>query len=115
MHEIDGKTTAEIATAFRRAVRTVQEWLQRARDYRQHLKQQAADPDSRDWVTFLMRGVTGYCKHGLPGMEDGTWLCDCMATNNPAHRAFHREPKRKLEKPKAPPGFVPKGGKPPSR
>lgn len=87
----NGKTANEIAEDNGLALRTVQEALQNARDLKEHLRQKGLDVDDPGWVRVIVTGIVKRCKHGLPGLEDGTWLCEeCMLTNNPKHPAFRK-------------------------
>ncbi len=85
-----GETTSEIAAKIGLAIRTVQEGIQRAKDYKQHLEQKGKDFTDPDWIRVLLAGVS-ICIHGLPTTIDGTWVCAfCTKTNNPGHRLFRR-------------------------
>ncbi len=85
-----GDQTSEIAAKTGLALRTVQEGIQRAKEYQEHLRQQGMDFDDPDWIRVLLAGVS-ICIHGLPTTVAGTWVCAfCTKTNNPGHRLFRR-------------------------
>jgi hypothetical protein len=87
-----GSTTREIAALEGLATRTVQEQIQRIRDWLQHAEQQKALANPDDPLRLLMSGVSGRaCEHGRPARAGISWLCiDCLKTNNPRHWALRR-------------------------
>lgn len=111
-----GDTTNEIAAKLGLASRTVQEGIQRAKDYRTHLKQQGLNFEDKGWIRVLLAGVN-ICIHGIPTTDDGTWVCAfCTKTNNPNHPNFRKgDPvggvKTSEHQPEGMPKFRPKQSK----
>ncbi len=89
----EGTTTRRIAEANGLAIRTVQERVQRARDWHEHMVSQGLQFGDPDYIRVVVRGIVGSCLciHGRPLNSDGTWVCaDCTKTNNPGHKSFRR-------------------------
>ena len=114
----NGMSVEDIAAEHGYRLSWTYECIANAKDYREHLYQTGLSRDDTQWINVIVTGVVHRCKHGLPGLEDGTWLCEeCMTTNNPEHPAFHREPPKRYEEseeaakeaqPKGTPKFKPK-------
>ncbi len=89
-----GETAAKIASEAGMTIRHVRRELARAKDLLEHLREQVAqaDPDNAERIRFLAWDWSNQCVHGLPGLEDGTWLClrNHNHTNNPGHPKFRR-------------------------